>query len=405
LQLIPGRNAPSIDDRNTPHNAERQDDAKRASQTIGLGEGEQILELSQEREGNRKENDLSQPKMRASAVEAVGRQQELEQERGPSGEAQVEINSILQENIHGENHNNETAANTEDRTVLFATETMPMESEEVSKSAAAPAIARFLPTSSLSPSARSVPRLEEPLSSRARADSGGVASSHSLLDASEPSSLNPERTFTTQDGSPSRRQQSSLRGRDSSPQHTHTRVSTTLTQTENTATPVRIRARVSTESLSTYLSTAMHGHLRTPSEASVSSDWEGTIQDMECDCANGGGPIIFQAKLDTFARRDAIAENIVKRLGMSWKPDPEHTTFQVLGERAHDITPLGYVTINPRVIGRRGRLLLKCYVIKDADVGRAFDCLLGCLTSRIHFLALKEDASYRENLTEDPREE
>jgi hypothetical protein len=118
--------------------------------------------------------------------------------------------------------------------------------------------------------------------------------------------------------------------------------------------------------------------------------------------------VYFQAKLDTFARRDAIAENIVNRLGMKWKPDPNGRTFEVLGSGADAgsvIRPLGYVTLSLRVIGQKGRLKYKFHVLADSEVGGAFDCVLGCTTTMKHFLALRKDNTHQESLSEYPRDE
>jgi hypothetical protein len=129
---------------------------------------------------------------------------------------------------------------------------------------------------------------------------------------------------------------------------------------------------------------------------SVGSTWAGTIIDMECKSAEakGGRREFFQAKLDTAARRDVLAQKIVDRLGIRVRHDRKGRTFKVVGDgtcAATIIKPLGYVMLNLRGVGREQRLKLKFYVLADSDVGHTFDCLLGCATSRKHFLALMED--------------
>jgi hypothetical protein len=315
----------------------------------------------------------------------------------------VVIYGMYSEKAQKENHPNEAASEHDKESALFGTETIPIGSESNSRSAAVPPTARFSQASSLSLSAPSWPPGEGTLLPDAFAESVGASSGLSSWDADERQSSilwSASRSASIPadghnmlmpSGSPSRRQQRILLGLESSPQQAHAVVSVISSQAESPVPSVRLRAQLSTESLST------------PSEVSVDHDWHGTILDMECKSATGGESVYFQAKLDTFARRDAIAENIVNRLGMKWKHDPNGSTFKVLGNGAdagNVIHPLGYVTLSLRVVGQQGRRKFKFYVLADSEVGRAFDCVLGCTTTMNHFLALK-----KESLTEDPQDE
>ena len=305
------------------------------------------------------------------------------------------LDDIYSKNV--QNQTTEAAAECDERSTFDAEESSLVLGLN-SRSAAVPPTARFSQASSLSLSALSFPSGEETLSPDAYAESQGPFSSLSPSDINERQSYSfgsasmPHAMFMAS-GSPSRRQQSSLPGLEPSLQQAHAVVSVISSRAESPALSVRLRVQGSTESL------------RTPSEESVDHDWHGTILDMEGKSAEGGEPVYFQAKLDTFARRDAIAENIVNRLGMKWKTDPNGRTFKVLGNGADGgnvIRPLGYVTLSLRVIGQTGRLKFKFYVLADSEVGRAFDAVLGCTTTMKHFLALKKDNTHQESLPEDP---
>jgi hypothetical protein len=345
-----------------------------------------------------------QPRKAFPVPEAIGRpQQELERKVGPNENEHMAVNDIYRENVQKEIQLNEAAEESAERSVLFGTERAFPEGEPDSKSAAIPPSPRFSQASSLSLSAPSLPPAQETLWPDVFAESG-VLSSVSLWEADGRQYSVPESTslladshvMLTQSGSPSRRQQSSLLELEQSQQQAHAVVSVISSRAESPGLPVRLRAQGSIESL------------RTPSEESVDHDWHGTILDMEGKSAKGGEPVYFQAKLDTFARRDAIAENIINRLGMKWKPDPNGRTFKVLGSGADEgnvIRPLGYVTLSLRVIGQQGRQKYKFYVLADSDVGRAFDCLLGCTTTMKRFLALRRDSTHQETLSEDPQDE
>jgi hypothetical protein len=248
------------------------------------------------------------------------------------------------------------------------------------------------------PSLVSGPALNEMDSLRAGAEGAATSSTLSPWDghdsrfqrsASLPPPGRPAIPYT---GSPSRRHrrhQSEL-----SSEQAHGVVSVTRIQAGGPFPPLRLTSESRRNSLSTT------------SSVSVGADWHGTILDMVCESAEGGDRVFFQAKLDTAARRDAIAENIVRRVGMKWKPDPDGKTFIVIGDSADAgtvITPLGYVMLRPRVVGRELDLKLKFYVLADSDVRHAFDCLLGCTTTMNHFLAHREDVA-QESLAEDPRD-
>lgn len=357
------------------------------------------MEGSGEIAHNQQERESAPPQETGRPAGAVeGQQQQLEGKRETSEEPQLVMDSILEENVQKENLATETAANPKEEPAWLGTKTNPPEPEQISKLAAAPSIAKLSQASSISLSAPLRHPGEETLD--APVESGRASSSISPWEAYDRPFLLPgsvsmyadDRTILPQNESPSRRQQSLLLGLELSPPRARPVLSVISTQAESPAPSVRLRAQSSNDSLSSM---------------SVSSDWEGTILDMEYKSAKGGEPVYFQAKLDTFARRDAIAENIVKRLGMNWKPDPKGRTFKVIGDGADAgtvIHPLGYVTPSLRVVGRQGRLKFKFYVLADSDVGRAFDCLLGCSTTMQNFLALKE-GTHQESLPEDPQDE
>jgi hypothetical protein len=344
LQAILQRPAPSVDNGITIRDVDSTDDARSESQTIRPGTPRQNVELVQE---------------------GTEPQQEYAADQQQTGASRVETATIGQ--------------------------------EQTLQSAAAP------PTGSISqdisqrpPTLISEPALNEMDSLRAGAE--GAATSSSTLSPwdghdsrfQRSASLPPPAVPYT--GSPSRRHrrhQSEL-----SSEQAHGVVSVTNVQAGGPIPPLRLTSESRRHSLSTT------------SSVSVGADWHGTILDMVCESAEGGDRVFFQAKLDTAARRDAIAENIVRRVGMKWKPDPDGKTFIVIGDGADAgtvITPLGYVMLRPRVVGRELDLKLKFYVLADSDVGRAFDCLLGCTTTMKHFLAHRENVA-QESLAEDPRD-
>jgi hypothetical protein len=355
--------------------------------------------------GDQQERIVVQSRKAVPVPEAIGRpQQELERKVGPNENEHMAVNDIYHENVQKEIQLNEAAVESAERSVLFGTERGLPEGEPDSKSAAIPPSARFSQASSFSLSAPSLPPAQETLSPDVFAESGGPSSSVSLWDADgrqhsvpwSTSLLADSHVMLNPSGSPSRRQQGGLLGLEQSQQQAHAVVSVISSRAESPGLPVRLRAQGSIESL------------RTPSEESVDHDWHGTILDMEGKSAKGDEPVYFQAKLDTFARRDAIAENILNRLGMKWKPDRNGTTFKVLGggaDAGHVIRPLGYVTLSLRVIGQQGRQKYKFYVLADSEVGGAFDCLLGCTTTMTRFLALRRDSTHQESLSADPRDE
>lgn len=330
------------------------------------------MEDSGEKVYNQQGRESTPPQETGTPAGVVERQQQqLEGKQGPSEEPQSVTDSIFQ---------------------------------EISKLAVAPSTARLSQASSISLSAPLRHPGDETLMLDAPVESGRASSNILPWEAYDRpfpilgsvSMSADDQPILPQNESPSRRQQSLLLGLELGPQRARPVLSVISTQAESPAPSVRLRAQSSNDSLSTT------------SSMSVSSTWEGTILDMEYKSAKGGEPVYFQAKLDTFARRDAIAENIVKRLGMNWKPDPKGRTFKVMGDGADAgtvIHPLGYVMLSLRVVGRSGRLKFKFYVLADSDVGRAFDCLLGCSTTMQNFLALKEEDTHQENLTEDPRDE
>jgi hypothetical protein len=70
---------------------------------------------------------------------------------------------------------------------------------------------------------------------------------------------------------------------------------------------------------------------------------------MESKNANTCEPVPFRALLDTGVDRNAISEDIVKRLGMSWEMQTEGTTFKVIGKGAGAeavIHPLGHISLS-----------------------------------------------------------
>jgi hypothetical protein len=293
--------------------------------------------------GDQQERAVVQTRTIVPVPEAVGRsQQELGKEVGQNENEQVAVNDIYRENVQKDIRLNETAAEC-DKNSTFGTEKSLLGGEQDSKPGFTPPTARFSQASSLSLSAPSLPSAQETLSSDVIAESVALSSlspcdaygcHYSVLGSASFSA--DSHVVLAPSGSPSSRQQSSPLGLEPSQPQAHAVVSVISSRAESPALPVRLRAHRSIEPL------------RTPSEESVDHDWHGTILDMEGKSAKGGEPVYFQAKLDTFARRDAIAENIVNRLGMKWKPDPNGRTFEVLGSGADAgsvIRPLGYVTL------------------------------------------------------------
>jgi hypothetical protein len=356
------------------------------------------------REGTelQQESAADQPRMTFQPPEAIERyQEEAEIEYKKSEEITTQIEDNLQENNQKEKNTHKPSVESGNQLAESSAETAKTRQEKTLNSAAALTATSILQDSSLNISPLSSGPVAGETSSRAGLEGAAASSTLSTWDGysrpfpnQRPASMPPpERRAMPQTGSPSkrhRRHQSEL-----SSEQTHGVVSVVSAQAVGYAPLMRLKAQRSNNSLSTT------------SSESVGADWHGTILDLECESVEGGNPVFFQAKLDTAARRDAIAENIVKRVRMKWKPDPEGKTFKVIGNCADAgtvIKPLGYVMLRPRVVGREVDLKLKFYVIADSDVGRAFDCLLGCTTTMKHFLGPKENVA-KESLTEYPRDE
>jgi hypothetical protein len=400
LQAIPQFAAPSIDDGIIIRVVDSTDDARSESQSIRRGKRRQNVEhvpegTELEQEYTSDQQTIYQP------LEAVEEHQEEAEAQPKIGEEPKRQNlGHWRERNENEEHVDKSMAQSGGQWGAPRVETAAMGQEQTLKSVATPA-ASSIPqgTSQGPPTLISGPALSEIGSVMAGAE--GVVASATLSpwdghDSRFPNQRSaslppPERPDVPYTGSPSRRHrrhQSELGS-----EQAHGVVSVISFQAGGLLPPMRLTPESRRNSLSTA------------SSVSVGADWHGTILDMECESAEGGDRVFFQAKLDTAARRDAIAENIVKRVGMKWKPDPDGKTFKVIGDSADAgtvIRPLGYIMLKPRVVGRELDLKLKFYVLADSDVGRAFDCLLGCTTTMNHFLALKENVA-QESLAEDPR--
>jgi hypothetical protein len=364
---------------------------------------------------NQLERRVAQPPLTGRTTEAgEGHQTEAERHRETGEETKVHGEGGSLENMQSNKHSDKSTKEPESRSATFGEETATSRPDHTSMSAATPA-GNIIPSHSLlSLQASSlVPPRDDTSSSATGAEGAAASSIPPLWDGSNrhspiqrPISLPPPaRPVLLHTASPSqlhRRHQSEI-----SSQQALGVVSVVSAQVESPTPSVRLRAHLSSESLSTSSSVSLSSDeegnedLSTIDSESVGSTWAGTIIDMECKSAKakGGRRVFFQAKLDTAARRDVLAEKIVDRLGIRVRHDRKGKTFKVVGDRAGAetiIKPLGYVMLKLRGVGREQNLKLKFYVLADSDVGQTFDCLLGCATSRIYFLALREDGILRE---------
>ena len=342
-----------------------------------------------------------------------GHQIEPKQQYETSEETIVQTGASFQEKAQTDEYTSKFMHESSSQSAPLTAETATSGQDEVSRLATASAANSILTDSSISLLAPSLSLPQDESTSLAvGAEVEATPSAHTLWDGSDPHSPKlrptslplpklPVLPHTVSSSSRHRRHQSDL-----SPQHTLGVVSLFSVQGESHASSTRLRAHLSSESLATTSSGSLtsdeegNESLSTIDSDSVGSTWGGTIIDMECKCAKvkGGHRVYFQAKLDTAARRDVLAERIVNRLGITVRPDCKGRTFGVVGHPLTSIKPLGYVMLNLRGVGRERRLKLKFYVLADRDVGNSFDCLLGCATSRKHFLALREEW---QRLTED----
>ena len=322
--------------------------------------------------------------MTGRRAEEVNRHQQEAEERVPNEQPQLVFDE------------DGAMAIDDERSALLGTEITATGSRRVSNSAAVPATAELSQASSLDLSASPFPPREEAFSPRAPTDSGGAPTTSPLDSNDHPSpslvtTSTPfdESTMTIQTDSPRR-----PRGAPSGLSLSIPEDPTRWPHTEGLAPPVRQNAHLRSSSLVTA------------SSVSANSYSQLTIIHVESESAKTGEPAHFQALLDTGAERNAISENIVKRLGRRWETDAEGTAFKVIGKGAGAeavIRPLGYISLTMRVITpRRDKpLRLKFYVLADSDVGGAFDCLLGKTDTARHFLAPKEDVKNRESMTGD----
>ena len=147
-----------------------------------------------------------------------------------------------------------------------------------------------------------------------------------------------------------------------------------------------VLAKKEEESMPVY---SLSSNISILSSGSPGEDECGTLFNIQFNEPTGHR-IFLRAKLDTGARRNAIAQCKANELNLKIFPCERDVTFINLGTDSY-LKPIGYIApifnvlnMNKIVQGK------KFYVLRDQDVRKAFDCLFGCALSS-DFLQLRPE--------------